>query len=81
VKKAARIEQTLADVQAELTSAMAAHGPMRSRHEAYAVILEEVDEFWEEVKLKESSLSKLSMKEALTQIAAMACRTIVDLEL
>ena len=42
--------QVLAEVQAELERAVAKHGPMRGPHEGWAVIYEELDELWDEVK-------------------------------
>lgn len=69
------------DIVKELDRAMRLHGPMNSAHEAYAVILEEVDELWEEVRKKRDARSRLKMRSELIQIAAMACRAIYDLDL
>ena len=66
-------------VEFELSKARAGHGPMTTQHEAYAVIKEELDEFWDEVKAK-----KFNREEALgelVQIAAMAQRAAEDLGL
>lgn len=60
----------------ELIKATDKHGPMKSAHEGYAVILEELDELWEEIKFKEPS-EEFMRKEAI-QIAAMAMRFILD---
>ena len=68
-------------VRAELIAARAQHGPQNSAHEAYAVILEEVEEFWEEVKKKREARSKAKMLSELVQIAAMAQRAAEDLAL
>lgn len=65
------------DVACELWEAREAHGDMKNAHEAYAVIREELDEFWEEVKKKKQS-NRAMMKE-LIQVAAMAVRAIADL--
>lgn len=82
------VELVLSDVEHELNNAMAAHGSMKSRHEAYAVIAEEVDEFWDEVKknpvkmtLPEFDKYQADMRKELVQIAAMAVRAIIDLGL
>jgi glutamyl-tRNA reductase len=48
-------------------------------HEAYAVILEEVEEFWEEVRKKQSERDIRAMREELVQIAAMAMKAAADL--
>ena len=53
--------------------------PFNSAHEGYAVLLEEVDELWEEVrkKIKERDINKL--RGEATQVAAMALRFIIDI--
>ncbi len=63
----------------ELGRARAGNGPMASAHEAYAVILEELDEFKAEVFKKSSQRSRLRMRSELVQVAAMALRALVDL--
>lgn len=65
----------------EIQKARGSHAPMQSVHEAYAVILEELDEFWEEVRKKKADRSTANMSKELTQIAAMALRAKVDLNL
>jgi hypothetical protein len=61
-------------VAAELTRAEAKHGGMSSHHEAYAVILEEVDEYWDQVKLQSDKRSNEAMLMELVQIAAMCAK-------
>ena len=68
-------------VRAELISARAKWAPQHSAHESYAVILEELDEFWEEVRKKKSERSNVRMLSELVQIAAMAQRAAEDLGL
>jgi len=60
----------LLDVVAEIKSARAQHPPMRGAHEGYAVLLEEVDELWAEVKDRRRDLD--AMRREAIQIAAMA---------
>ena len=60
----------------ELAKAQAKHAPMHGPHEGYAVILEELDELWDEVKAQHQDRDRMR-KEAL-QVAAMALRFIVD---
>lgn len=55
--------------------------PMASLHEGYSVILEEVEEFWDEVKKKPAARSKEQMWKELVQISAMCQRTAEDLKL
>lgn len=66
----------LAEVARELMRAQNLHGPMHSAHEGYATLLEEVDELWDEVKLKHSS--KTRMRIEAVQVAAMAVRFVID---
>ncbi|MEE9598195.1 MAG: hypothetical protein V3V96_15595 [Acidiferrobacterales bacterium] len=64
------------NVMDELERATKLHGPMRSPHEGYAVLKEEVDELWNEVKT--DSDPKHMRLEAI-QIAAMAMRFVLDI--
>jgi hypothetical protein len=68
-------------VARELLLARERHDPINSAHEGYAVILEEVDELWDECRRKRAARSRQSMLDELVQIAAMAQRTAEDLEL
>lgn len=69
-------------VAAELSRARRKFGPIHSLHEAKAVIEEELEEFWEIVRIWKGDTSKspreIALKE-LVQIAAMAQRTAEDL--
>lgn len=49
-----------------------------SAHEAYAVLAEEVDELWDEVKGKTGKRSVEDLRKEAVQVAAMALRFIVD---
>lgn len=66
-------------VKNELDFARKKYAPHNSAHESYAVILEELDEFWNEVKMKNPNHSR--MLEELIQIGAMAQRAAEDLGL
>ena len=66
----------LREIEKEYNRAAALYRPMNTPHEAYAVIKEEFDEFWDEVKRKNPDLPK--MRSQLIQVAAMAVRTIHD---
>jgi hypothetical protein len=75
-------ESTFSDaVQRELLEARAKHARLNSAHEGYAVILEELDEFWEQCRLRREQRDKREMLRELIQISAMAQRTAEDLEL
>lgn len=69
----------LDDVMREWLLANISHRPIATRHESYAVILEELDEYWTEVKRREPSMSNMYIE--LKQIAAMCMRSAVDLQL
>jgi hypothetical protein len=60
----------------ELRCAIEKHGPMASAHEGYAVLLEELDELWDEVKAQKPD--KVLMRKEALQVAAMALRFIED---
>ena len=70
---------TLADeVDAELRRAQELWAPMANLHEGYAILLEEVDEFWDHVKTNEKRRDNPAIRKELIQIAAMALRAIHD---
>lgn len=60
----------------ELDAARILHAPMHSAHEGYAVLLEEVEELWEEVKKREPDVA--AMRHEAIQVAAMALRFVMD---
>jgi hypothetical protein len=64
------------EIEAELEKARSKHKPMNGPHEGYAVILEELDEMWDEVKRQAQDPVRMR-KEAL-QVGAMAARFIQD---
>lgn len=70
------LDEVMFDVKCELDKATRKHGTLHSAHEGYAVILEEVDELWAEVK-KQQPLIGLQYREA-RQVAAMAIRFMLD---
>lgn len=58
----------------ELSEAEHLHGPFASLHEGFAVLLEEVEEFWEEVRKKEEHRQYDTIVKELIQVAAVAMR-------
>jgi hypothetical protein len=67
-------------VQRELNRARALHArPFASAHEAAAIVREEYEEFWDEVKRKERNT--LEMLKELVHTAAMCQRAAEDLQL
>ncbi len=67
------------DVTREYNNATALYGPFHNAHEGYAVLLEEVDELWEAVRMKQSNPDrKQAMRREAIQVAAMAIRFLHD---
>ncbi len=73
----AAVDGVLAEVRAEIIKAVRKHRPMNSPHEGYAVIKEELDELWDEVKANRGR--ELSALEEAVQVAAMGVRYVADL--
>jgi len=66
-------------VREELQNAFSKFGAFHNAHEGYAVILEELDELWENVKLNQKNPERnLFMKKEAVQVAAMALRFLYD---
>lgn len=72
------INSFLCDVSIEIKRARQKHPPMHSLHEAFAVILEEMDEFKSEVWKKQTERNPNDVYTELVHIAAMALRCVVD---
>lgn len=82
--KAERFNYEMAAIHAELLSANQVFGEnFATLHEAYAVIKEEVDEFWDLVKQNPNKMTASerakwikSLRKELTQVAAMTIKAI-----
>lgn len=74
-----KIEEALAEVLEEYTRATGLHGSFTSSHEGWAVLKEEVDELWDEVKKKSNARNQQTMQKEATQVAAMALRFLRDI--
>jgi hypothetical protein len=70
--------EVLTDIVGEVTEeyldAVSKFGPFASPHEGYAVILEELDEMWAEIKRNDIKRAR----EEAVQVAAMAMRFLID---
>jgi len=75
------IANLLIEVGAEIVRANQLHPQINSMHEAYSVIYEELDEFWDEVRKKSENRNKADAKKELIQTAAMCIRAIDNLDL
>lgn len=74
------------EVQTEVERASKIHLKMNSAHEAYAIIKEELEELWDEIKKNSKKMTEeqrtewlKKMREEAIQTSAMCQRLIVDL--
>lgn len=72
-----RAQEMLTPVIAEFERAHSRFPPFNSPHEGWAVIREELDELWDEIKA-DRGREESAIKEA-QQVAAMALRYLYDL--
>jgi hypothetical protein len=70
----------LLEVYEELSKARSRFPPFNSAHEGFAVIKEEVDELWDEVKKNQRVRDPNALRLEARQIAAMALRFMVDVK-
>jgi hypothetical protein len=63
----------------ELKRATAKFGMFASSHEGYAVIKEEFDELWDEIKKQYDVRTRENMRKEALQVAAMAMRFVMDI--
>ena len=71
----------LSIVENEVLNACANFPPFHSAHEGYAIILEEVDELWAEIKNNKAPNSLTRQLKEAKQVAAMAIRFMLDIKL
>lgn len=74
-----QFELAMIELGREIERAEELHKPYNSHHEAYAVILEELEEYWQEVKKKYRLRRPAEMRGELLQVAATAIRTVAHL--
>lgn len=68
------IKEALEKVELELIKAQTSFDPFHNSHEGYAVLKEEVDELWDDVKGNRPNRAR----EEAVQVAAMAVRFMID---
>jgi hypothetical protein len=73
------LEIAISMVNKETRVATVGNKPFNSCHEGYAVILEELDELWQEVKKKKHERDIIKLRIEAMQVAAMAIRFLMDL--
>lgn len=77
-----KLKEICVDVKEEFINASKQYGNFRSAHEGYAVLLEEVDELWDAIKMKQTDPKRiLLIKKNAKQVSAMAIRMLYDLNL
>jgi hypothetical protein len=64
-------KQLIKDIQKEIEYSRSKFGAFHSDHEAYAVILEEFDELWDDIKSNSSKTKKY--QETIQCIAMLTC--------
>jgi len=73
------VSKVFDEVEGELYTAVGKFPPMRSAHEAYAIIHEETDELWDAVKGNKGDGSLEAQRKEAIQVAAMAIRFVLDI--
>lgn len=75
-----RLDRILDVVRDEVHRATQQFPSFNTAHEGYAVLLEEVDELWEAVKLNQKRHPERDqrIRDEAVQVAAMACRVLLD---
>lgn len=73
-----KMEEVIDAVRLEAATAAARWPPYNSAHEAFAVLLEEVDELWDHVKTNQKKRDVAAMRAEAIQIAAVAVRFAHD---
>ena len=73
------IDDALDDIRHEVLRAELKFPAFHSAHEGYAVLLEELDELWLEVKKKPRDREPLAMETEAVQVAAMAVRFLLNI--
>lgn len=68
-------------VMTELQSATRTNGAFHSAHEGAAVIKEEYDELWDEVRKKERDRDPTALVKEAKQVAAMGLRFLIDVSI
>lgn len=66
------------EITDEVSSARANWPAFNSAHEGFAVLKEEVDELWDEVKVNQKRRDLVKMRKEASQVAAMALRFMAE---
>jgi spermidine synthase len=79
IEKPVPFERVFEDVMLEVEHSTAHWPPYNSAHEAFAVLHEEVDELWDEVKVNQQRRSMKKMYREACQVAAVAIRFAAEI--
>lgn len=79
MKTSSRVQLILDEIYQETSFAFNKFPPFNGAHEGYAIILEEMDELWEEIKNNKSDESRERQRKEAIQVAAMAIRFVHDI--
>lgn len=74
------MDNLLQEIKEEARRARSKFPAFNSGHEGFAVLLEEVDELWDEIKSAKGGTWNNSMREEAIQVAAMAVQFVLDLQ-
>ena len=74
-----QLKDAVEEIISELARATEKYGPFSTAHEGWAVIREEFDELWDEIKMSPALRSNVAMRKEAKQVAAMAIRFMVDI--
>jgi NTP pyrophosphatase (non-canonical NTP hydrolase) len=72
------VKTIIADVLLELDGAIENWPKFNSAHEGYAILAEEMDELWDQVKVNQKRRDLDKMYSEAKQVAAMAIRYMID---
>jgi hypothetical protein len=74
-----RPDEALKRIEEEYLRASDLYADLHSNHEGYAVIKEEMDELWDEIKKSKETKGNKQMQKELIQIGAMVVRFLDNL--
>jgi len=74
-------QEILHEIENELNNSNKKFSKFNSYHEGYAVIKEEVDELWDEIKKKPYKIERYKLRAEAIQVAAMAVKFIESFNL
>lgn len=73
------IESIITEIKTEYERSKKLYNDFNSNHEAYAVILEELDEVWDEIKKTKEIRGNENIHKELIQVGAMVVKYIENL--